>query len=460
MGKNSNITLICTAIAYILFSVCWSTSVGEMTNWPGFLILGTWAIIVFFHNPMLCLRYPFVIFTAITNILGVLIIEQTHLFLPELNIYGYSNHSLFYLLFTWFLVVSSITILENLLPSTESDKLNKNSSLNITVHNIRVLIFPVGVIIFSGFFLWQFLSVLSHPFFLEHMDRFLYAKKYISFWQGKIIGYFTYMLSAIVAGSFNSKYRKISISALIVFFAYKFWTGEKFGTFFLVFCYIFIIVSYIKQDVDLRSTMKYISKALVILAFLTGVIFGHRVLLYHSASSENKNYLIQRIAQNGQLWWAMYDLSNSMNPGIEELNDELDMFFSFSEKPTYKAGIYKIMRKTTPLDIFWKKINDNSRYADSTFASIYYYFKEPGLMISALLFGILFWGLTRYFLAAYSYMHIPELIISGKMMIIMNTVLTQSDFYMIFSYQTLICIFLMFCLGLCRSYFARKNALG
>ncbi|WP_432642349.1 DUF6418 domain-containing protein [Acidaminococcus sp.] len=460
MGKNSNITLICTAIAYILFAVCWAASVGEKANWLGLLILEIWAIVVFFHFPMFYLRYPFVIFTAVTNILGVLIIERTSLFLPELNTYGYSKHSLFYLVFTWFLVLSSIYILEFFLPSSESVIFKKETSLNLKIRNIGVPIFSIVGIVFTGFFLLQFLSVFFHPFFLEQMDRFLYAEKYISPLQGKLIGYFTYILPAIVAGIFHSNYRKMSLRALIVFAVYKFWTGEKFGAFFLVFCYIFTIISYLKQNLDLKSTIKYLTRALLVLFLLTGVIFGHRILLYHSTVSQNKNYLIQRIAQNGQLWWAMYDLSNASNLDTYELNDELDMFFTLNNKPTYKSGIYKIMEKTTPLDLFWNKINSNSRYADSTFASIYYYFKEPGLMISAILFGILFWGLTRYFLAAYSYMHIPELIISGKMMVIMNTVLTQSDFYMIFSYQTMICIFLMFFLGICRSYLARKNALG
>lgn len=457
MGKYSNMAIICTAIAYILFAICWGADIGEIANWPGIIILGLWAIIIFSLNPMICLRYPFVIFTAATNALGVLIIEQTNLYLTELNTYGHANHSLFYLLFTWFLVLSTITILEVLLPLTEICKLNKHSTFNGTLQSTGALIFPICGGIFIAFFLWQFLSVLPHPFFLEHMDRFLYSKKYISLWQGKLIGYFTYMLPVIVAGTFHSNYRKISMSALIVFFIYKFWTGEKFGAFFLVFCYVFIIVSYIKQTVDLKTTLKYISTALIILVLLTGVIFGHRVLLYHSTFSQNKDYLIQRIAQNGQLWWAMYDLSNSENPDIDEINDELDTFFSFNDNPTYKSGIYKIMEKTTPLNLFWKKINDNSRYADSTFASIYYYFKEPGLMIAAIVFGILFWEITRYIIIAYKYMLIPELVISGKMMIIMNTVLTQSDFYMIFSYQTMICVFSIFCLGLWRSYFSREK---
>lgn len=459
MNKNSKI-IICTAITYILFSVCWVAGIGETANWPGLLILGIWAIITFLHFPMFYLRYPFVIFTAVTNILGVLIIERTSLFLPELNVYGYSNHSLFYLAFTWFLVLSTINTLEFLLPSDRTALLNKCSVLQFNMGNISIPIFSILETVFTGFFLLLLLSLLPHPFFLEQMDRFLYAEKYITPWQGKLIGYFTYILPAIVAATFHSNYRKMSLCALTVFAAYKFWTGEKFGAFFLLFCYVFIIISYLKQNLDLRIAIKYFLRALLILLLLTGVIFGHRILLYHSTASQNKNYLIQRIAQNGQLWWAMYDLSNVSNLDTNELNDELDMFFTFNNRPSYKSGIYKIMKKTTPPNLFWKKINDNSRYADSTFASIYYYFKEPGLMISALLFGILFWGLTRYFLAAYSYMHIPELIISGKMMIIMNTVLTQSDFYMIFSYQTLICIFLMFCLGLCRSYFARKNALG
>ena len=235
MGKYSNMAIICTAIAYILFAICWGADIGEIANWPGIIILGLWAIIIFSLNPMICLRYPFVIFTAVTNALGVLIIEQTNLYLTELNTYGHANHSLFYLLFTWFLVLSTITILEVLLPLTEICKLNKHSTFNGTLQSTGALIFPICGGIFIAFFLWQFLSVLPHPFFLEHMDRFLYSKKYISLWQGKLIGYFTYMLPVIVAGTFHSNYRKISMSALIVFFIYKFWTGEKFGAFFLVF---------------------------------------------------------------------------------------------------------------------------------------------------------------------------------------------------------------------------------
>lgn len=456
MRKNINITIISTSLAYILFAVCWGTGIWETTIWPGILIFVIWAIIIFFVFPMFYLRFPFVFFTAVTNILGVLIIERESLFLPELNIYGYPNHSSFYLLFTWFLVLASINMLENLFPLFEVLPKGKEAIIYCKVGNICIPVFFIIEVIFIGFFLMQFISILNHPFFQEHMDRFLYANKYISPWQSKIIGYFTYILPAVVAGTFHKNYRKMSLCALFVFAIYKFWTGEKFGIFFLAFCYAFMIISYLKQNVDLKVAVKHFSKALLILLFLTGVILGHRILLYHSTADQNKDYLIQRIAQNGQLWWAMYDLSNSSNPDSSELNEELDRFFTLKNKHNYNSEIYKIMKKTTPFDLFWNKINNNSRYADSTFASIYYYFKEPGLLISAVLFGILFWGLTRYFLAAYSNMYFPELIISGKMMIIMNTVLTQSDFHMIFSYQTIVCVFCVICLGVWRSYPNRK----
>lgn len=457
MKKNSNITIMSTALAYILFAICWGTNIWKNTIWLGVLIFGLWIVITFFDFPMFYLRFPFVFFTAVTNIIGVLIIERKSLFLPELNTYGYPNKSLFYLLCTWFLVLATIFILETLLPLYKFSPIRKDSIVYFKVGSILVPVFFIVEIIFTGFFLIQFLFIFPHPFFYEKMDRFLYAQKYISPWQSKLIGYFTYIIPAVVAGTFHKNYRKMSLGALIVFAVYKFWIGEKFGAFFLIFCYAFMIISYLKQNVDLKIAVKYFLKALLIILFLTGVIFGHRILLYHSTANQNKDYLVQRIAQNGQLWWAMYDLSNSSNPDSSELNEELDVFFSSKNEPTYNSGIYKIMKKTTPLDLFWSKINNNSRYADSTFASIYYYFKEPGLLIAAILFGILFWGLTRFFLAAYSNMYIPELIISGKMMIIMNTVLTQSDFYMIFSYQTMVCVFLIFCLGLCRSYSNRKN---
>lgn len=458
--KNGNYAaLLGTEIAYILFAMCWVTGVWKNSLWIGIVITALWTIVLFGTFPLIYLRFPFVWFTAGTNILGVLLIEQNHLFLPELNRYGYSNNSLFYLVVAWFLLLASAIILEIIFPMPKNLTTNKENTIFLRLYNYRIPLCSMIIMLFALFFFIQFVNVFSHPFFLEHLDRFLYAKKYISLWNAKLIGYFTYVIPIVVAGTFYSSYRKMSFGALALFCLYKFWIGEKFGLFFLIFCYASIIVSYLKQNINLKSTIRYIFKAFLVIMVFIGVIFGHRVLLYHANITENQNYLIRRIAQDGQLWWAMYDISNSTNLSLDELNDEINPFFILSNdtKTTYNFGIYKIMKKTTPIDLFWNKLSDNSRYADSTFASIYYYFKEPGLIFFAILFGFLLWGLTRYFIVSYLNFYIPELVLSGKLMIIMNTVLTQSDFYMVFSYQTMACILIMLCLGIYRAYVSKNN---
>lgn len=166
----------------------------------------------------------------------------------------------------------------------------------------------------------------------------------------------------------------------------------------------------------------------------------------------NSNYLTQRIAQQGQLWWRTYSLDQFNGTRIDELQDETATYFQTNDiaEKQYNHAIYKIMRFTTPSDLFEAKITSGSRYSTSTFASMFYYFKTPGVIVYGILGASFLWGIMRIFIYAIRGEYLIELCISSKLLLNAYNALSQSEFNLIFTYKNLVYFSLIIALYIIR----------
>ena len=110
------------------------------------------------------------------------------------------------------------------------------------------------------------------------------------------------------------------------------------------------------QNIDVKKIRKIFFKLTATSIILLIILVAHITLTYGSA--EVSNYLPQRIAQQGQLWWATYKQDKNNYAHIDELDDEFQTYFQFSDinEKKYNHAIYKIMRFVTPDEIFQQKI--------------------------------------------------------------------------------------------------------
>lgn len=405
---------------------------------------------IFWKIPVFFLRYLMIFFAVIGNIAGVIIIETTGIYLHELQVNGFNAGSLALLSFVQFSFIFFLWIYDHLKILSQND--NKISLANISILGRHITLGQIFIWIVAISLMLMLLQSFSHPFFFTHIDRFQYRDLYI---QGpwKLFLYiitngipfiFAIILQYKFANNNEWVSKKQIASLLLILFLIAvlfFMIGEKFGGFWGIIVVACSIYSAYSEKFSLKRIHKQLRNLLVVFLVILGLLFLHRSLNYSANSFAGfQGYVIQRIAQQGQLWWKIYDQEQNKSTHANELNDEIKTYFQFGKANfnEYNHGIYKIMRMTTPGDVFEHKIASGSRYALSTLATIYYYFKEAGLLIYVMLAPFIIVIFMHCFVYAAKNCYVIELFLANKILFILYQVITQSDFDVLFSYKILL----------------------
>lgn len=262
-----------------------------------------------------------------------------------------------------------------------------------------------------------------------------------------------YMLTPIFLYLAFWKRAKIGFFILMIYSFVLFLTGEKFGGFWNIIVFACIIYTAINSRREKKEQFAILKKATIAFFCIFIVLIFHRGLNSGNFDFDNNsNYLTQRIAQQGQLWWRTYSLDQFNGTRIDELQDETATYFQTNDiaEKQYNHAIYKIMRFTTPSDLFEAKITSGSRYSTSTFASMFYYFKTPGVIVYGILGASFLWGIMRIFIYAIRGEYLIELCISSKLLLNAYNALSQSEFNLIFTYKNLVYFSLIIALYIIR----------
>ena len=416
---------------------------------------------IIYHNPNFFIRYIMLFFMALGNLIGVFICEHSKIWLTELNIQSGWSGSFPLLLLGWSIFILIVWNLDKKYLLKRQEKMEnfvkfKIGHWNSSLQKIIIcFLFIVSLILF--------LQVMLHPAFLEHMDRFRYRSIYIYGASERLSGWLSMGIPILLLGSVNRKYNSVracSIITLLTYSGYLLFTGEKFGGFFLIIVDYCIIYSIYGQNVDVMKLRAKFFKICCACLVLMLVLVSHMVIVYDTNGGNIiLNYLPQRIAQQGQLWWRTYQLDKNNGMRINELHDETETFFQLSDQSEkkYNHAIYKIMRFTTPNEIVKKKINGGSRYSTSTYASMYYYFKNVGVIAYSIIGGVLFWFLMHRFMIALNRMQIPEIFIFTKFLGIAYGVMAMSEFNLLFQFKIVMYIIFILGLAVLRECINRRN---
>lgn len=410
--------------------------------------------------PNFVIRYIMIFFMSLGNLLGVFICEHENIWLSELSVSSEYVGSFPLLCLGWGIFIFTVWILDQKKTlQVENQKFEfvqlKFGHFKFSIQTCLVL----GLIICSTLLL---IHVIPHPAFLEHLDRFAFQKKYITtLWKHVLSIYYAglpLLLSIIIANKAYVKSLKVpAYISIIEYCVFLFFSGEKFGGFWYVIVISCIVFSIKGQNIDVKKIRKIFFKLTATSIILLIILAAHITLTYGSA--EVSNYLPQRIAQQGQLWWATYKQDKNNYAHIDELDDEFQTYFQFSDinEKKYNHAIYKIMRFVTPDEIFQQKIESGSRYSTSTFASMFYYFKTPGIILFAFLGAGIYWLLMRWFMNAIKSGYIIEILLMNKLLTLYYPTIAMSEFNAILQFKPFLFFVVVIFMMIFREYLERKK---
>lgn len=425
-----------TFISLFLINFGLNNSLNTSLNMLTLSIFIIYLIYLYLVNKRFILVFSFIIFYISSNIYGIYAIETSTFKLNELGIYSYPTGSLLLITFAHFVFVQTLLFMDSLRKKElRLSEVKTFISLgNVSVSNYKLIEAINNFTILLCLILMS--RVLTHPSFSVGLDRFLYAQVYLSGVWDKAPMLLIILIPFSVMSYLRTKSKK-SIFAIFLILLYLLWIGNKFGSFIIIAYIISLPFIYYFSEKRMKNIFFY-GLILGILLFATTTL--QSMFVYNRSFSENITYINQRVAQQGQLWWKTYDSEKNTLSKLNEISDETDTYFKMNTNnaESYNHGIYKIMRITTPISVFNHKIYTlHSRYAYSTQASIYYYFKGTGLIIFSIISAMLYYLLIINFTSSMLNYRIIETVIYTRLFSIANNVLLQSDFDKLFAFDTL-----------------------
>ena len=402
-----------------------------------FVTVGIWVLflyLIYRIRTRFIVKYMYMIYIQISSLIGVFCIENTNIYLAELDVDSSDCNSLLPLSFAMFLFFMAILFADVFCSSEDNDE----ESVLMPFENVVTSLITLAAFGLAALMLLHVLPIT--PAFIQQIDRFNFAAEYITGKWMTLQTIFIYMIPVVVVAFVARKARRwISLATILMFFIYLLWTGHKFGLFLTTFYYMLPALLY-QTKINYKKWIRYIAVGIACLIALAAsvnfLIFGE---------NDFASYLSQRLAQQGQLWWKTYEMTSDEPGKIEELGDEFEVFFT--SDPEVKAkqefGIYKIMKLTTPEDICTGKLDSGSRYACGTFPSLYYYFKLPGMIVVLCVFGAAFAFIVNQYFRSVQRKEMIESVVYGRLIMVFTEVLSQADYDALFSKRMVLFILVL-----------------
>ena len=110
----------------------------------------------------------------------------------------------------------------------------------------------------------------------------------------------------------------------------------------------------------------------------------------------------------------------------------------------YDFGIYKMMKVTAPSGVVTNYLSNGARFAASTQASLFYYFKYTGLYLGSIILGMFCFILVNKAINAYKRMDIIRSICYTMLVSKWYQIMAMSDITMLGNTTTIIAVLILF----------------
>ena len=346
-------------------------------------------------TPHFIAKYLPLYFGAVANIGGCFVCEYADIYLSELQVASGFTGSLPLLAlahWTFFWVLGVYDRKFGVEDELADEPLQARGFVNAATTCVLLCLLAI------------FVFVAPNPSFLVGADRFAYANLMPAFLRKPWDWMSFLMLFPIMSIKESRSKRGLLAVALYVLCAV--WTGAKFGAFFSLIC-LAVIACYDKLLKLGRSRLTKI--ILAVFAAIATLVIGAAFLngFVSTSGQTSSQFLEQRLAQQGQLWWATYERAAGV-PHYDQVSVEIEGALAptgISDNVGSQYGIYGIMYLNAPASVVDAKLVSGSRYTESGFATWYYCLGIVGPLLLAVLMG---------FVLAFAYNSLVRAVFTGR----------------------------------------------
>jgi hypothetical protein len=277
------------------------------------------------------------------------------------------------------------------------------------------------------------LRLLPHPALSLGVDRFAYRNLFINGIWLLLQKYWAYSVPLQLMAWTLGHRRKVALTWLL-WFAYLFLSGEKYGGFMGLFTLIlafFVSTNSASTAVQIRRIAHRYGRRLILVLLVTAVFsLALTLISYARLSTDNPfSALTARVAQQGQLWWNTYSLRRAVPAQPTAFLDELNPLpGNCGEDGAYDCAVYRVMYLAAPANLVDSKIRAGSSYTESSAASVYYYFGPLGLVVFSTLCAWLLYFFTNWFVRATRAFRVIESVLVVRILLLIPAFAFSSFF--------------------------------
>ncbi|EMP9723165.1 hypothetical protein RVY14_000438 [Enterobacter cloacae] len=217
------------------------------------------------------------------------------------------------------------------------------------------------------------------------IDRFEYWDTIAPSW-GRYLQFMLLQFSFLLGIKYTETKHKKYVMLLIASIFMQFIGGEKFTGPSLSILFFMIPIMYHSRN-DL-VTLLFKPKILVFVLIVLMIFILSTYLSYsaiYGNSSDGIRYLLERIALQAQVWWAIDSVSEPVNPDLSLMWVLHNAFGVESDNGIY--GMYYLMQQITPSDVFNRFLENGVRFTMGAPANYNFFFGNALGPIAAIFFG-------------------------------------------------------------------------
>jgi hypothetical protein len=287
------------------------------------------------------------------------------------------------------------------------------------------------------------------------IDRFEYWNTVAPSW-GRYLQFMLLQFSFLLGIKYTETKHKKYLALLIASIFMQFIGGEKFTGPSLSILFFMIPIMYYSRNDLITMLFKpkiFIFVLIVLIIFILSTYLSYAAI--YGNPSDGIRYLLERIALQAQVWWAIDSVTDTVNPDLSLMWLLRNAFGVGSNDNIY--GMYYLMQQITPPDVFSRFLENGVRFTMGAPANYNFFFGSALGPIVAIIFGFVAGFGTWLMRNAIIMRDLLFAFIVIKYYYFIIQISIMSDWYYFFSAKfTIFTIFIIFyCCVIQRVYFKK-----
>lgn len=283
------------------------------------------------------------------------------------------------------------------------------------------------------------------------LNRFQYSRTVMSPFANKVKA--NLILCLPVFHLSRGKFKKLQLTLYLVLYgAILYLSGEKFGPYLRLFCLMIVVFPNF-----MKVIRKYSLILILVAVALIGIVYLQYSQLLGYTYQEFVDYLLNRLSQQGQIWWSIYTQHSGNLLRMRDFSHEpATSLLGQSATAWPYAGQWKMMYEAAGGVLYVQnRIREAVPYTSTTMASTFYYFGILGLVVVYPALGVLYNFVISNILPNARNRNLLSAILAIKIFTMTDYLMTASNLQDCLSIKGLFII----CLFLLSNYFDRKYKL-